>query len=380
MATKHVYLPLKQSRKRSPKSLWERCKILGVFAIAIGMLLIATDFDPVSSLRAFARILNKKFHEFEPYISRDPSDCFVILWTRVNPSNYQVISSNSVQDIEMSNFNRSWPVKIFVHGFSDTASTQWTRLLKDAYLRFGDYNIFSIDWTILAMTPWYSVVAQNCDYVGMYGSEFINILLNEFEVPIENIHLLGASIGAQAAAHIGYYMNGSLPRLTGLDPSGPLFHTAPARYRLDPSDAQFVDVIHSAGRWVGNDDITGHVDFFPNLGKAPQPGCKGKESVDLSCSHFRAWHFFGTSISLSPPHYYGIKCESEEDFLSDRCCMKLDSLDTVIMGHHTPNTTRGKYYLYTNFLDPKPTIQESTSCKWVTDVDEIGDSKDNKVR
>ncbi|TRY77752.1 hypothetical protein TCAL_08994, partial [Tigriopus californicus] len=315
MATKHVYLPLKQSRKRSPKSLWERCKILGVFAIAIGMLLIATDFDPVSSLRAFARILNKKFHEFEPYISRDPSDCFVILWTRVNPSNYQVISSNSVQDIEMSNFN---------------------------------------------------------SYVGMYGSEFINILLNEFEVPIENIHLLGASIGAQAAAHIGYYMNGSLPRLTGLDPSGPLFHTAPARYRLDPSDAQFVDVIHSAGRWVGNDDITGHVDFFPNLGKAPQPGCKGKESVDLSCSHFRAWHFFGTSISLSPPHYYGIKCESEEDFLSDRCCMKLDSLDTVIMGHHTPNTTRGKYYLYTNFLDPKPTIQESTSCKWVTDVDEIG--------
>ena len=40
----------------------------------------------------------------------------------------------------------------------------------------------------------------------------------------------------------------------GLDPSGPLFHGGPDD-RLDPSDGQFVDVIHSAGRWVGNDDI-----------------------------------------------------------------------------------------------------------------------------
>ncbi len=42
--------------------------------------------------------------------------------------------------------------------------------------------------------------------------------------------------------------------LLGLDPSGPLFHDGPAD-RLDPSDGQFVDVIHTAGRWVGNDDI-----------------------------------------------------------------------------------------------------------------------------
>ena len=51
-------------------------------------------------------------------------------------------------------------------------------------------------------------------------------------------------------------------------------------------DAQFVDVIHSAGKWVGNDDLMGHVDFFPNLGRAPQPGCEDEESLDLSCSHF----------------------------------------------------------------------------------------------
>jgi len=48
-----------------------------------------------------------------------------------------------------------------------------------------------------------------------------------------------------------------------------------------------VDVIHTAGRWVGNDDAIGHADFFANGGRAPQPGCAGKEWLDLTCSHFR---------------------------------------------------------------------------------------------
>ncbi|QQP31660.1 Uncharacterized protein FKW44_025336, partial [Caligus rogercresseyi] len=51
-------------------------------------------------------------------------------------------------------------------------------------------------------------------------------------------------------------------------------------------DAVFVDIIHSAGKWVGNDDVSGHADFFINGGRAPQPLCVNKESVDLSCSHF----------------------------------------------------------------------------------------------
>ena len=31
----------------------------------------------------------------------------------------------------------------------------------------------------------------------------------------------------------------------------------------------------------------GHVDFYPNAGQHPQPGCEG-EGLDLDCSHQRA--------------------------------------------------------------------------------------------
>lgn len=37
----------------------------------------------------------------------------------------------------------------------------------------------------------------------------------------------------------------SLLFLLGLDPAGPLYNGKPPEDRLDPSDAQFVDVIHS---------------------------------------------------------------------------------------------------------------------------------------
>ena len=37
--------------------------------------------------------------------------------------------------------------------------------------------------------------------------------------------------------------------------SGFLFHTVPPSERLDKTDAQFVDVVHTAGLWIGTDEV-----------------------------------------------------------------------------------------------------------------------------
>ena len=34
-----------------------------------------------------------------------------------------------------------------------------------------------------------------------------------------------------------------------------MFHTVPPEERIDPSDAEIVDVIHTAGLWVGMDGV-----------------------------------------------------------------------------------------------------------------------------
>jgi hypothetical protein len=43
-----------------------------------------------------------------------------------------------------------------------------------------------------------------------------------------------------------------LIQFLGLDPAGPFFRLVPTYARLDPSDAQFVDVIHTDGGTLGD--------------------------------------------------------------------------------------------------------------------------------
>ena len=74
---------------------------------------------------------------------------------------------------------------------------------------------------------------------GLYGSQFVRFLVSDsVGYSWWDIHVIGASLGAQVAAHLGYFAEGKIGRLTGLDPSGPLFHTVPHRLRLDKTDAK----------------------------------------------------------------------------------------------------------------------------------------------
>ena len=60
--------------------------------------------------------------------------------------------------------------------------------------------------------------------------------------------------------------------MTGLDPAGPKFTNAEKDFRLDESDANYVDVIHTNAGVLGTSQRVGDIDFYPNGGKH-QPGC-----------------------------------------------------------------------------------------------------------
>merc|ERR1719507_1277864 len=91
-----------------------------------------------------------------------------------------------------------------------------------------------------------------------------------------------------------------------------MFHLAPPEERLDPDDAELVDVIHTAGRWIGMDGIVGDIDFYPNGGIASMPGCEG-EPIDIQCSHARKEAFMAESMT-SDVGFMAWECGSMEDF------------------------------------------------------------------
>lgn len=84
-----------------------------------------------------------------------------------------------------------------------------------------------------------------------------------------------------------------LPRITGLDPAGPLFMNEQGH--ISAGDAKFVgeifnfesqkivknwrslDIIHTDSGFFGIPWPVGHADFYPNGGFALQPGCINEE-------------------------------------------------------------------------------------------------------
>lgn len=79
--------------------------------------------------------------------------------------------------------------------------------------------------------------------------------------------------------------------------------------------------------------VRGHVDIYPNQGRAPQPGCEALDIFTLSsCSHYRAPAYFSESI-LVPNSFFGFNCDlSLIQLPSYRNC--LNASNVALMGEY----------------------------------------------
>ncbi|XP_033345662.1 pancreatic triacylglycerol lipase-like [Bombus vosnesenskii] len=229
-------------------------------------------------------------------------------------------------------------IAIYIHGYLDNVTTDDVQLVTRAYLEATDDNVLAIDYREIAMVN-YVIGASLLKVVGKHFGETLNFFVSSGVNP-KKIHLIGHSMGAQVAAFTGRNTNFRLPRITGLDPAGPLFYILNSR--LTRNDADFVDVIHTDAGFYGIALYSGHVDFYPNSGHRPQPGCMlfgPLLSVTDLCSHHRSWRFYAESVK-NPNAFIG-KCEVD-----------CSNSDLIPMGIATPSNTTGKYFLSTNAESP----------------------------
>ncbi|KAI5638434.1 lipase domain-containing protein [Phthorimaea operculella] len=223
------------------------------------------------------------------------------------------------------------------------------------YLSAGDYNFISVDWSRLIAFPWYRTAVRNTRYMGSRLATFVQYL-NSVGVPPSSLHVIGFSLGAEAAGFAGKELRSrgiTLGRITGLDPAFPGYSLTNSEGHLSRGDAAFVDVIHTNPGIFGFPQPIGDVDFYPNGPSWIQPGCWINQLImnnelDLvsGCSHNRAWRLYAESIS-NPRGFPATLCRDWTSWTRS-CRFHVDGYMGI--GARPPMT--GKMYLRTNDRSP----------------------------
>ncbi|XP_063355121.1 phospholipase A1 member A [Pelmatolapia mariae] len=296
--------------------LWERKTFLFcVLSVYITSVVVASDERQQDN--HCADLNNITWREYQQ--QRVRLNVQYLLLTRKNMDCPQAFNETSLT-MENSYFNPSRPTKVIIHGYRARGSKpSWVKRLGQALLRSQDVNVVVVDWVRSASFA-YNLVVEIHREVAIQISVLINQLQNH-GCRLESFHFIGVSLGAHVAGFVGTLFEGKIGRITGLDPAGPMFKGADTYSRLDPSDAQFVDAIHTDSDYFGISIPVGHVDFFLNGGK-DQIGCARSRFDSMYsyviCDHMRALDVYMSALNGSCP-LMGIPCSNYEDFLKGRC-------------------------------------------------------------
>jgi len=286
-------------------------------------------------------------------------------------TNNQTINYNnlnaSVQAITMSNKR---PFFVEIHGYGESWPKQYLFDMKDGLIALGN-NVLIVRWTTGSKGPDYFKASANTQTVGAAIALVMNSLIEQNKVDLSLSTVVGFSLGAHVAGYIGDRLPG-LRRIIGLDPAGPMFACQPIQTRLDPTDALFVQAIHTNGDnffygGAGTLEQMGDIDFYANGGQI-QAGCdRGVPQAvhdilhlnfssmgdDLSCSHDRAHDLFIETVNeaANPStscNYMSFPCDSSADWTAGKC-FQCGSNGCPTFGYTTDIGTpySGKFYFNT---------------------------------
>lgn len=257
------------------------------------------------------------------------------LFTRQNRQDGVVIRYDTLSQL----YKPELRTKFITHGFLHNANKKWVVDMKDALLRVEDQNVITVDWSKGNGFP-YTQATANTQIVGAEIARLVNSMIANKGAKAADFHLIGHSLGAHISGYAGSRIK-NLGRITGLDPAGPYFENTDPVVRLDPSDAVYVDAIHSDGAatlqiGLGLMQQVGHADYYPNGGKV-QPNCPQTSdkllgaifnlitldvnSIEESvgCNHQAAVTYFQESIENANCQYTAFPCDTKDNFDNGKC-------------------------------------------------------------
>ncbi|CAG9861221.1 unnamed protein product [Phyllotreta striolata] len=232
-----------------------------------------------------------------------------------------------------------------IHGWHNEYDSPMCSTVSHAILNSKDVNVFIVDWSKIAKQNYFTARYSVAGVAKIVG-RLIDDLIESNALQLNRTFFVGHSLGAHVAGICGAVLKGKVNHIVGLDPALPLFPWDEVDGRLDPTDAQFVQVIHTCSGILGYNRDLGHVDYWPN-GGSDQPGCGGLLDIGGACSHSRSYKYFAESVMSDG--FLSHKCDNYEDYENGKC----DKEPTSPMGEYSPDyRATGRYFLQTHSESP----------------------------
>ncbi|XP_078688905.1 pancreatic lipase-related protein 2-like [Branchiostoma floridae x Branchiostoma belcheri] len=282
------------------------------------------------------------------------------LRTRENPYEDQELTAGDVDALRKSKYETNVTTYFGIHGFSGfNPHVPWREEFFERLLNRENANVIFVSWTEGSMTGLNPAQAgANVRVAAAELAYFCRWLRDITGVSLQSFHFVGFSFGAQVSGLAGAQLPG-LGRITGLDPAAMYYAESPPEARLDPTDAEFVDVIHTDADLLGALGLSGmspsgHVDFYPNGGK-DQPGCESfTHNLLTFCNHRKSIHYFYGSLDSQNSPLRAYRCDSYERFLAGTCmsCRANRCRNLGMDASRVPRKKHVKMYLKTTADEP----------------------------
>lgn len=312
------------------------------------------DLPPGVAAQLLSLLTNKTLDLTGGCDDPQETDIELLLYTRSNSNASITLNSTNLSAIDPTK-----KVILLVHGWISNPDRFFPETT-DAYLQRYDCNVIIVNWSKLAKQL-YTVSVCYVPKVAQIVANFLCQIDGEFGISPNTVHLVGHSLGGQMSGFIGQHVRttcaAKIGRITAMDPAGPFFQGLPTDQRLDKSDADFVDVIHTNEGVLGYWGNCGNADFHVNCGTiqtgCPQFGLTLATIQDLplsvvACNHMRSVDYMTESIN-------SVNFEARSCGNCPLPCIPnlLKSESGIVMGEDcSTDTATGGYLLVTGITSP----------------------------
>lgn len=120
----------------------------------------------------------------------------------------------NVGSVENIGYQKSKKTAFVIHGWTNSYRSDISQSIKTAYLSSSDINVFLVDWSRLSKLD-YLTARGSVGGVGRVLASFISGMVNDNLLDLDNVVIVGHSLGAHIAGCTGKKINGKVNTIVG---------------------------------------------------------------------------------------------------------------------------------------------------------------------